>query len=462
MSNRGGNSSETSRGPVKSRELYDPGPSTSQSRQQRLFDPGGGEGGSNPPRANRGRKSGRPRDKARIDNNDGNTRGRGRGSLGAKRAPEPVTVKLQRREQPAEASKNVDTMPPAEPTATPSPSMKKASSSSTPSSVVFLGPTFAVNEASKSMTSDKPGKEFLVVGILGNTGVGKSKIMSLLHGSNTPAFEEQSMDHIVEGTYCTTGVNMAISSERVILLDTQPIMSTAVLDKAIRNDLPMPPGCTSYEQAVYLQSIQLAAFLFGVCDVVIAADDFAIDTEFLQFLWVAEQLYPVAVSSSNESLSRRSARPAHPDTSMSAANKKSGEFVSSAELVFIFNNSDGPSSVSQFSESHSNSISNYLRHSKMIYQQTSSSVYHEDGDADGKIPRIYYIPTESQSPVGPDADDEEFYDQMSDMIYKILSSPRRQSGIGSERDWWSMAKQIWSNIMHSDAILEYTAEHLNM
>ena len=71
--------------------------------------------------------------------------------------------------------------------------------------------------------------DFLVVGVLGRQGVGKSSVMSLLAGSRTgsgkPAvFRPETRDVWESDSYQTTGLDMAITPERVLLLDTQVCM----------------------------------------------------------------------------------------------------------------------------------------------------------------------------------------------------------------------------------------------
>lgn len=68
--------------------------------------------------------------------------------------------------------------------------------------------------------------DFLVVGVVGRQGVGKSSVMSLLAGSRTgsgkPAmFRPETREVWESESYQTTGLDMAITPERVILLDTQ-------------------------------------------------------------------------------------------------------------------------------------------------------------------------------------------------------------------------------------------------
>ena len=73
--------------------------------------------------------------------------------------------------------------------------------------------------------------DFTVVGMLGGQGVGKSTIASLLAGAgwssesrgelHTPPFLPQGMAAILQAAHQTTGVDIYITPERLILLDTQ-------------------------------------------------------------------------------------------------------------------------------------------------------------------------------------------------------------------------------------------------
>lgn len=52
----------------------------------------------------------------------------------------------------------------------------------------------------------------------------------------------------------TIGIDMAISNERIILLDAQPVLSMAVLDRLIRNDAPIPASLTTFVTHLYKMS----------------------------------------------------------------------------------------------------------------------------------------------------------------------------------------------------------------
>ena len=129
--------------------------------------------------------------------------------------------------------------------------------------------------------------DFLVVGVLGKKGVGKSTLMSLLaSGSKYDPIDDKhqllfkpSQHDINElGQHKTDGISAFITNERTILLDVQPLLSGSVLDKTINMDKKCFNNEFKYfENYVELQSIELACFILSVCNVVLLAEDWFTD-----------------------------------------------------------------------------------------------------------------------------------------------------------------------------------------
>uniref|UniRef100_A0A8C8I7G5 Nonsense-mediated mRNA decay factor SMG9 n=1 Tax=Oncorhynchus tshawytscha TaxID=74940 RepID=A0A8C8I7G5_ONCTS len=118
--------------------------------------------------------------------------------------------------------------------------------------------------------------DMLVVGVIGLQGTGKSTIMSLL-SANAPeedqrgyVFRAQTQEIKERGGNQSTGIDFYITQERVIFLDTQPILSPSILDHLINNDRKLPPEYNLPHTYVEMQSLQITAFLFTVCHVVIS------------------------------------------------------------------------------------------------------------------------------------------------------------------------------------------------
>ncbi|KAM8793716.1 nonsense-mediated mRNA decay factor SMG9, partial [Eudromia elegans] len=140
--------------------------------------------------------------------------------------------------------------------------------------------------------------DVLVVGVLGLQGTGKSTLMSLL-AANQPeedprsfVFRPQSPELKERGGHQTGGVDFFITQERVVFLDTQPLLSPALLDHLINNERKLPPEFGLPHGCVEAQSLQIAAFLFTVCHVVLLVQDWFTDLSLYRFLQAAEMVKP--------------------------------------------------------------------------------------------------------------------------------------------------------------------------
>lgn len=194
-------------------------------------------------------------------------------------------------------------------------------------------------ETVQEYLQDSP--DFLVVGVLGSQGTGKSTILNLLaqnvlteqfkldlfnpHGVETHSpesikiltenvsnlkvnseensvkvtkkqliFNPQSLEHVEIGNHETNGIDIFITSNRVFLLDCQPIMSAAALDEIVQNDFKKTVAgeFLPIENCAEIQSLQLATFILSVCHVVLIVEDWFLDTNIVRFLQTAEMLKP--------------------------------------------------------------------------------------------------------------------------------------------------------------------------
>lgn len=135
----------------------------------------------------------------------------------------------------------------------------------------------------------------VVVGVLGLEGVGKSTILSLVgrntsSPASTPLFRPQSLASAAALRHETTGVDLAVlpasGGRHLVLLDSQPLLSSSVLADALARGEPPRFGAPSVEQQADAAARQLAAFLLATCHyVVVVHDALAADAELVQFLW---------------------------------------------------------------------------------------------------------------------------------------------------------------------------------
>ncbi|XP_041373316.1 protein SMG9-like isoform X2 [Gigantopelta aegis] len=140
--------------------------------------------------------------------------------------------------------------------------------------------------------------DFLVVGVVGPQGSGKSTILSLLAGTSPQdsyrnyVFKPQVKEVRENAGHETNGIDMFVTAERIIYLDTQPVMSASVMDDMIHNEKKYPTDYTSVENCIEMQSLQLATFLMTVCNVILVVEDWFTDLNFLRFILNAEMLKP--------------------------------------------------------------------------------------------------------------------------------------------------------------------------
>lgn len=85
-------------------------------------------------------------------------------------------------------------------------------------------------------------QEFMVVGVLGPPGAGKSTILNELYGFESssqgilPPFNTQTEDIRAMARHCSVGIELRMAAERIILVDTQPLFSASVLVDLMRPD----------------------------------------------------------------------------------------------------------------------------------------------------------------------------------------------------------------------------------
>ena len=84
--------------------------------------------------------------------------------------------------------------------------------------------------------------------------------------------------------HCTNGVDLYVTFNRIILLDTQPILSASILDKiATHENKKLVTDMTPFENQMEILSLQLVSFLLSVCHVVIIVQDWFFDPNILRY-----------------------------------------------------------------------------------------------------------------------------------------------------------------------------------
>ncbi|XP_072931261.1 nonsense-mediated mRNA decay factor SMG9 [Epargyreus clarus] len=235
----------------------------------------------------------------------------------------------------------------------PSPPLKKF-----PEAIKLLNENLEFNTAPLQYLNDS-NSNYLVVGIMGTQGVGKSMILNLIeqsmnvpdlcekilhsHETQTSAFDVstienqmenldfssnsdikvskstdnfvfkmQDMDHIERGVHCTKGIDMYVTNDRVILLDCQALWAPSLIEESNTN-----PITSRSANIVTVDCLQLASYLISICHVVIAVQDWFTDYNFIRYIQTAEMLKPTltapaVLSTSQESSDMPNKGPSHP------------------------------------------------------------------------------------------------------------------------------------------------------
>ncbi|OAF65276.1 hypothetical protein A3Q56_07005 [Intoshia linei] len=135
--------------------------------------------------------------------------------------------------------------------------------------------------------------DFTVVGLVGLQGVGKSTIASMLAGDdeqkNGIFITEKKID-IRSGDCTTKGINVYTTSNKLIILDSQPLMSASILNRSFHYEKKLRSDIFLHDNKVELQSIQLGIFMSSVCHVIFVVQDKLHDLKMLKYIKLVETL----------------------------------------------------------------------------------------------------------------------------------------------------------------------------
>ena len=194
--------------------------------------------------------------------------------------------------------------------------------------------------------------DFTVIGVLGAQGVGKSTIMSLLAGApwagdggsanlHEPPFAQQPPDVVLQAAHQTSGIDLYVTGERLLLLDTQPLLSPSILLELQRRETSLPSEAQTHENLLELQAVRLAMLLLSTCHVVVCVHDVQLDPLGLRTLRLAQLLRHRLPDLSNLALATPQAAAVAATMSSADAERQAEAAATVVEysprLAFVFN-----------------------------------------------------------------------------------------------------------------------------
>ncbi|XP_028762939.1 protein SMG9 isoform X2 [Neltuma alba] len=270
--------------------------------------------------------------------------------------------------------------------------------------------------------------DFTVVGVIGPPGVGKSTIMNELYGFDSsspgmlPPFSIESNDTSAMARHCSVGIEPRISSERIILLDTQPVFSAPVLAEMMRPDSPSTASVLSgeslsAEMAHKIMGIQVDLLKHGISN-------------------------PFSLASSVSQSS---------SSGLEKDNKVAEREEYMATPVFVH------SKVQDRDATPQNFV--LLKKALLKYFETSSFVKHHYNnsqlDSNGPNLHLHMIPLKKRDE-NFGAQHESFISALWKLREQILSMKSPSSmRPASEREWLKHSAKVWEQVRNSPIILEY-------
>ncbi|CAF1502740.1 unnamed protein product [Rotaria sordida] len=182
--------------------------------------------------------------------------------------------------------------------------------------------TWCENGQLNNYLQDSDG--FVVIGAIGREKVGKSTLLSLL-GGNQFIDEDRLMIFPAASSNShkiTHGIDIYITNEQTILLDTQPLLSSQLHQQQIlqsANDYSrsqqqqqqtistphfwqqqIDPRAMFVDNILELQTLEIIAFILSVCHIVLIVEDQFSDPYLYRLLQLADILRPILKRNTNE------------------------------------------------------------------------------------------------------------------------------------------------------------------
>lgn len=313
--------------------------------------------------------------------------------------------------------------------------------------------------------------EFTVVGVIGPPGVGKSTIMNEIYGFDSsspgmlPPFGVGTEETRATARHCTVGIEPRISSERIILLDTQPVFSTSVLAEMVRPDGSSTISLVNGESlpaelAHEMMGIQLGILLASICHVIIVVSEGVHDATMWRFMSTVDLLKHRIPDPSSVAFGQlQNSTMSYDKENIGKLLEAGQEYIAAPIFVHtrLCDQDMSPQRLGQMEKAIARSFSSstFMRSEG---QDSSKDNNHPSFEANSNSDinvKLFLIPSK-----GRDNASTPCYESYARALGKISAEVLSMKGTSfsrtvSERDWLKNSAKIWDLIRSSPVIAEY-------
>jgi len=307
---------------------------------------------------------------------------------------------------------------------------------------MVLGTSIKIYSRSMNMKTDELMKflrnhrDFTVIGVLGGQWSGKSTILNRLckisSDERGQVFPIASTSNIIRCSHRTTGLDVYVTQERFILIDTQPLLSSSVLSMSLKD-----------EPAPYLlepESLQICLFMYSVCHVVLVVSDWFVDMEMWRLLRSTFML-------------KQSMR------SMNCVLSKDNPGGNIPATVFIVNKVDPAHMTFAAYENILQTMLTFFKHDKL---EMKNAHVCNAGFASlltkPKMLNLFFLPDKyaDSSPVRKGKNEvDAFTTACEELRYQLFSMPKKTTMKLTEKDWLRTAARLWTEVESARALNQY-------
>lgn len=249
------------------------------------------------------------------------------------------------------------------------------------------------------------------------------------NGHTQRMFRVQTFEKQMLSEHCTNGVNAWISPQRILYLDSQPLFSNSVMDRAAQLEKKFSGEFNGAEITTEIHSLQLSAFFMNICHLVIIVQEGAIvDTELIERLKNSELLRPSSKGADDPG--------------------KHAEY--SPELLFVHNKVDEADLNTQVYQQLREDYEKILGEASFIARMRTG--LSNDGH-EGKNINLILVPDieNSNEHAFPEA-----IKALKRTLYQLQPQPFQNNIKGTEKNWLQYAKKNFDQAKASNFYLEYS------